>query len=101
MPYYRSGGEQDTYSSLLSESVSNFTAGDKLHAYYKHKGRVPMNRVELNKEMDKLREERDSALIAAEVAQQCMNELMARRNRLEESDEDSTGQLLFDQMFGG
>ena len=28
---YRSGGEQDTRSSLLSESVGNSTAGDKLH----------------------------------------------------------------------
>ncbi len=60
-----------------------------------------MNRVELNKEMDKLREERDSALIAAEVAQQCMNELMALRNRLDEREEERSGQMLFDQMFGG
>ena len=57
-----------------------------------------MNRVELNKEMDKLREERDAALRTAENAQQCMNELMACRNRL---DEERSGQMLFDQMFGG
>ncbi len=60
-----------------------------------------MNRVEINKEMDILREERDSALRVAENAQQCMNALMARRNRLDEEEEERSGQMLFDQMFGG
>jgi hypothetical protein len=60
-----------------------------------------MNRVELNKEMDILREERDTALRVAENAQACMNALMARRNRLDETEEERSGQMLFDQMFGG
>ena len=60
-----------------------------------------MNRVEINKEMDKLREERDAALRTAENAQQCMNALMSRRNRLDEEEEERSGQMLFDQMFGG
>ena len=43
-----------------------------------------MNRVEINREMDVLREERDMYQRKADAAQQCMNYLMVVRSRLNE-----------------
>ena len=60
-----------------------------------------MNRIQLNKELTQLREEREKAQREVDNIQGCMNELMRKRNELNMEQEERSGQMLFDQMFGG
>ncbi|AIX31980.1 hypothetical protein Syn7803US43_63 [Synechococcus phage ACG-2014f] len=60
-----------------------------------------MNRIQLNKELTQLREEREKAQREVDNIQACMNELMKKRNELDMEQEERSGQMLFDQMFGG
>ena len=60
-----------------------------------------MNRIQLNKELTQLREEREKAQREVDNIQACMNELMRKRNELDMEQEERSGQMLFDQMFGG
>ncbi|AIX21385.1 hypothetical protein Syn7803US13_59 [Synechococcus phage ACG-2014f] len=60
-----------------------------------------MNRIQLNKELTQLREEREKAQREVDNIQGCMNELMRKRNELDMEQEERSGQMLFDQMFGG
>ena len=60
-----------------------------------------MNRIQLNKELTQLREEREKAQREVDNIQGCMNELMRNRNELDMEQEERSGQMLFDQMFGG
>ena len=60
-----------------------------------------MNRIQINKELTQLREEREKAQLEVDNIQACMNELMKKRNELDMEQEERSGQMLFDQMFGG
>ncbi|AIX31119.1 hypothetical protein Syn7803US3_62 [Synechococcus phage ACG-2014f] len=60
-----------------------------------------MNRIQINKELTQLREEREKAQREVDNIQACMNELMKKRNELDMEQEERSGQMLFDQMFGG
>jgi len=60
-----------------------------------------MNRIQINKELTQLREEREKAQREVDNIQACMNELMKKRNGLDMEQEERSGQMLFDQMFGG
>ncbi|AIX42280.1 hypothetical protein Syn7803C16_61 [Synechococcus phage ACG-2014f] len=60
-----------------------------------------MNRIQINKELTQLREEREKAQREVDNIQGCMNELMRKRNELDMEQEERSGQMLFDQMFGG
>ena len=60
-----------------------------------------MNRIQINKELTQLREEREKAQREVDNIQACMNELLRKRNELDMEQEERSGQMLFDQMFGG
>ena len=60
-----------------------------------------MNRIQINNELTQLREEREKAQREVDNIQACMNELMRKRNELDMEQEERSGQMLFDQMFGG
>ena len=60
-----------------------------------------MNRIQINKELTQLREEREKAQREVDNIQACMNELMKKRNELDMEQEERTVQMIFDQMFGG
>ena len=60
-----------------------------------------MNRIQINNELTQLREEREKAQREVDNIQACMNELMKKRNELDMEQEERSGQMLFDQMFGG
>ena len=64
-----------------------------------------MTRVEINKELQDLRIEREKALRQVDIIQDCMNELMRKRNMLDAQLKldamEKGGQMLFDEMFGG
>ena len=65
-------------------------------AYYYHTNKQPMNRVQINTELNQLREERGRLETRLQHVQSCMNALMAMRKSLEALETP-----LYDEMFGG
>jgi len=61
-----------------------------------------MTRVEINRELDKLRFEREKAQREVDNIQACMNELMRKRNEIDfQLKLDECGGDLYTAMFGG